>query len=75
MFVEVPLRGVTHPKEGEPVKFAGESGGPPNSVKLTDEQSKEYLRNEADIFNQLYNEYRQMGLSHEEAKSKAGIPE
>ena len=68
----IPLRGIGIDDEGV-VKFAGEAGGPPGSMELSGEKLEAYEKREADLLNQLYDFWRDKGMSHEEARQRAGI--
>lgn len=69
----ITLRGVGLDPETGVWKFAGEAGGPPESVELSGDQPETYERREAALMNELYDSFRNTGKSEAEARRLAGI--
>lgn len=68
----IPLGGVGIDLEGV-VKFAGEAGGPPGSIELSGEQLKAYERKEAELKQNIYQAFLDLGRSEAEARELAGL--
>lgn len=68
----IPLRGIGFDMEGV-VKFAGEIGGPPNSIELSGEALQRFEEREAKLRKELVDLFVKQGETLEEARKLAGL--